>query len=170
MNPTTLSQAAALAQHIDTDSGVLDKDSFRYKSWDCIDKSNLQIFRNEGLIEKDDVWNSWHWTEEAETAIEAVRRSPITEASDEQLERFREYSETIVGLPLNDTFLASEHDGLVGRRVGNLREAGIIVEDGTAGKVSIWRLTDFAIRVVNSVAAQERRSGNFRQIAVPADD
>lgn len=166
----TLSQTAVLAQHIDVSCGVLDKDNFRYKAWDCLNKSNLQIFKNEDLIYQDDVWNMWHWTEEAQTAITAVRRSPITEASETQLEHFRAYSETLSALPLGDTFLTSEYDGLVGARIGNLRHSGIIEEAGTAGKVSIWQLTDFAKRVINSVAAQENDTQNFNRVAAQADD
>lgn len=170
MNPETLQQAAVLAKNIDTDADVLDADKFKFKHYDSINKSNLQIFKNEDLLYQDDAWGYWHWTEDAQTALKAVQAGPISEASDEQLTMLRRYSEALTTLPLNEEFYSRDYEDLIGVRLWSIQQAGFIEEVDKDGGVVVWKMTNFCVRIINSVAAQENRAGNFEARAVVADD
>lgn len=172
MNATQMEQAVTVAQHYNH-SDVWGAESFRFKTTDGVDKSALLTFKDANIIEaRDDAWSqtTWEWTESGSTAIEMVDTSPITNASDAQLTALSEHAEVLLSLPRTDDFLASEHD-LIGQTLQTLEGVSLLEQVDEVGQLSVWELSDLALRVLTSLESVEMRvSGNMNSAAISADD
>jgi hypothetical protein len=171
MNETQLTQAVTVAQHYNH-SDVWDAESFRFKTTDGIDKSALLTFKDADIIEaRDDAWSqtTWEWTDNGSVAIEMVDTSPITNASEQQLTALSEHADVLLNLPRTEDFLASEYD-LIGQTIQTLSDTGLLTQVDTVGQLSVWELSNFALRLLTSLESEEMRvSGNANNF-VTADD
>lgn len=171
MNDTQFKKAVTVAQHYNN-SDVWDVESFRFKTTDGIDKSALLTFKSSNIIEaRDDAWSqtTWEWTEEGSVAIEMVDTSPIKEATDAQLSALSEHANLLLNLPRTEEFLASEY-GLIGQTIQTLSETDLLTKVDTEGQLSVWKLSNFTLRVLTSLESEEMRvSGNSNNF-VTADD
>lgn len=160
MNAETLTHVAVIAQHFD-DSAVWDKDGFRFKHHDAISNGALQQFRHYSLVEKDDTWSTptWNWTQEASYAIEMCKRSPITEATQEQLDAILVHADRIIEMPLSESFTVADFadkdcPALRGQALQTLSERGIIEKADSSGDITVWQLSTLLVRILNSLEAQ----------------
>lgn len=173
MNVEDLQRAAIVAQHLNDDD-VWGTSDFRFKTCDAIDKSALLRLRNSEIIrERDDAWSqkTWTWTSAGSTAVSMVQGSPITEASEEQLAALEQHADILLTLPRNDTFFAAEY-ALRGQNLQTLSEHGLIDKVGEESQLSVWSLSDFSLRVLTSLEAQQLRcdSGNEMAAVALCDD
>jgi len=172
MNGTLLTQTAISAQTYNH-SKAFDSEQFRFKNCPDLDKSDLFTLRNADLIEQvDDPWNTttWEWSESGSTALRMVEDSIIDQASDDQLTAVQREADNLLRLPRNDSFLANEYD-LLGEQLKTLSSADLIAQVDEVGQLAVWHLTEFALRLLTSLEAEERRvdSGNLNN-TIPADD
>jgi len=155
MSPDDISDLARVAQYYNPDDAVFEKEKWRFKHTDTIDKGVLQSLRHADVIAKWDGWQgsqtTWTWTERGERFIETCDTSAICNLSDEQLSALERHAATVVSILGDSNFSASEYN-LIGQTLQTLSDADILVKHDTeAGAAAEWSVNPTVERALASV-------------------
>lgn len=154
MTADDISTLARVAQHYDNND-VWEKEKWRFKHSDTIDKGVLQSLRHVDVIEKWDGWQgsqtTWTWTERGSDYIEVCASSAVTNLSDEQLAAIEQHADVLLEVYGDEEFQASDYN-LIGQTLQTLSQADVLLQvESEAGAASTWTVNPTVEGVIASI-------------------